>query len=468
MFKKKQLKLSALTKASLALPVFFIVIHFSQSGCGGGGTTETDKDSTAAIAETIEAANPGKPTLSGNVPTEVYLPNPDTNNVNNRPAFDRFSWQTFIALCWPVDTNQRGVPLNPNDPRTFLNMSNSTPVVWTSYKNQWDLFGQGNKTPTPWNSWYDSINICNINQKINHVFGTAKSKMLPGEGNESFSVPLIDQNKNYALFEIRYNQVQYNFILNNGLYLNKKCQNYKKSHNGAVTMPVSTATTQGAILVKAAWKLLTSKDDPSRYYVINELVYDPVSQQCHKQLMGLVGLHIAQKVDTFPQWVWSSFEQIDNVPDPAYPKRPYSFNNGTSNPATQNGYANQPIGPGVLPPDSPRVPVQVTRLNEIPTTPAGSSTVNLNKQYQALAGNTWMKYYQLVITQWPTNPSQFKQYTQNGIYPRDCGSPFPVYNSVNTTMETYYQSQATAKAVGGNSCMSCHYTAPDTDFSWSL
>ena len=79
-----------------------------------------------------------------------------------------------------------------------------------------------------------------------------------------------------------------------------------------------------------------------------------------------------------------------------------------------------------------------------------------------------MQYYELVITQWPTNPSQFKQNSQGGTYPKYSGQPFPVNNAVNTTMETYFQSQSDAAGAGGNSCMSCHYTANNMDYSWSL
>jgi hypothetical protein len=292
--------------------------------------------------------------------------------------------------------------------------------------------------------------------------------MLPGEGNESLSVPLIDQRKNYALYEIRYNEVQYNFIVNNGLYLSKNLYTYQKANGGAVTMPISNPTTQGSILIKAAWKHLTAQDDLSRYYVINEIVYDPVSKTCKKEMMGLVGLHIAQKVDQFGEWVWSSFEQVDNVPG-AGAKAPFTFNNGTNTPSTTNhGFANKPANKILNPDSASRVPVQVVRLNEIPTTPSIGNTVQINKLFQAALSGTWLKYYQLVITQWPSNASQFKQFTQNGIYPADCGAAFPVNNAVNTTMETYFQNMNDAAGAGGNSCMSCHYQAPNTDFSWSL
>lgn len=465
MSNNKQFRIPSLQIALAGFVLLFLTVNLTQTGCAGGGSGSKNSANDTGV-KAVAATGSSTPKLSGNVPSEVSFANLDTSNIHNRITFDEFSWQTFIALCWPVSP-QRGVPLNPNDPNTFLNMTNTSPVVWTSYKDQWDLFGQRNRTPTPWDSWIDSVNICSGDTK--HVFGTAKSKMLPGEGQESLSVPLIDQRKNYVLFEIRYNEVQYNFIVNNGLYLSKNLYSYQQTHGGAVTMPASTATMQGSILVKAAWKVLTDSDDASRYYMIDDSVYDPVSKICKKMRLGLVGLHIAQKVDSFPEWVWSSFEQVDNVPGAPNAKAPYSFNNNSNIPSiTNHGFANKPNDPNLIPDPANRTPVQVVRLNEIPTTPAGMSTVDINKIYQATVGNTWMRYYQLVITQWPSNPGQFKQRTMNGIYPNDCGGAFPVNNCVNTTMETYFQNQNDASGAGGNSCMSCHYTAPNTDFSWSL
>ncbi len=441
--------------------LLFVALNLSLTGAGRKSTAK----SLSAAADTAI-----QPVLSGNVPTEVYIPHPDPQPVNNRPAFDRFSWQTFIALCWPADPAHRGVPLNPNDAKTFLGMNDSTAVVWSSYKDQWDLFGQGANTPSPWNVWTDPNNICKTGQIVNHVFGTAKSAMgmLPGEGNESLSVPLVDQHKNYALFEMRYNKVQYNFVVNNGLYLNKNLLTYMKQHGDTLAMPISNSATQGAIMVKAAWKVLTAADDPGRYYILDGLVFDPVSNTCHQQRMGLVGLHIAQKVDQFSEWVWSSFEQVDNVPGAPNAKAPYSFNNGTQHPGTgQHGYADKPRSSALIADQQKRVPVQVNRLNAIPVTPAGAGTVDINKLYQAAVGKTWLRYYQLVITQWPANAGQFKQSVNNGIYPQDCGAAFPANNCVNTTLETYFQSPGDAVGAGGNACMSCHYRSI-TDFSWSL
>jgi hypothetical protein len=147
-----------------------------------------------------------------------------------------------------------------------------------------------------------------------------------------------------------------------------------------------------------------------------------------------------------------------------------TLNNGTGDPPTVGGWANRPEAKRLLPPDK-RVKAQVTRLNPIPTTPAGQGTVDINRLYrQALAGTVWTNY-QLVITQWPAAPvpqNQFKPKENQGVYPQDAGGPFPPNNAVNTSLETFFQSQNDAAGAGGNSCMQCHYGAGIADFSWSL
>jgi hypothetical protein len=118
-------------------------------------------------------------------------------------------------------------------------------------------------------------------------------------------------------------------------------------------------------------------------------------------------------------------------------------------------------------------PVQVTRVNPIPITPPGQSTHELNAYYQRLLKGTVWQYYQLVVTQWPFNPgigpgNPFMLMENGCVYPQNAGGAFPVNGAVNTTMETYFQTQNDAAGAGGNSCMSCHYRAGQSDFSWGL
>src|SRR5262249_16240508 len=146
------------------------------------------------------------------------------------------------------------------------------------------------------------------------------------------------------------------------------------------------------------------------------------------------------------EWVWSSFEQVDNVP-PKVDNVPSSFNNGTDTPATgTQGFANRPTytAPGQLPANP--TPVQVSRLNPIPTTPPGASTADVTNTFHAALPKTsvW-QYYELVITQWPSNPTApYKAPANRGVYPQDCGGAFPVNGAVNTTLETYFQSATLA------------------------
>src|SRR5205085_3805557 len=104
--------------------------------------------------------------------------------------------------------------------------------------------------------------------------------------------------------------------------------------------------------------------------------------------------HIAQKTATRPQWIWTTFEHVDNVP-PADSGAPgnFNFNDGQGTPMpTTDPY---PIDPLILPTPAP--------FNVSRTLPIHPSTVQTNDAYRKLmaaAGAKW-QFYQLVMTQWP-------------------------------------------------------------------
>jgi hypothetical protein len=420
-----------------------------------------------ALAPATPPAPPA-PSFSGNIPLDVTIPSGVTTPEQARPFFDTFSWQSFVALNWPAAAAPRGTPSQPDNPAIFLGTkAGGQPVVWGTYKEEFELFDQGRNRPTAWDDPSIAINPCGGTQLApgQKVFVRySKGDSVVEIDNQAFSYPLIDQSLNYAVYEVRFNQSQYNFIRgvdsdqSTWLYFVKNLAGKEP-----IQMPASTPpSTQGAIMLKAAWKILGPKDNANRFYSVSSLVLDPETQKCTTQQVGLIGFHIAQKLKDFPQWIWSTFEQVDNVPGQT--PGPYSFNNGTDNPPTVGGYANRP--PAMAPqlqPVSQRKPVQVTRLNPIP-----DSTAALNATWQkALNGTVW-QYYQLVMTQWPSNPTVFKTREDGGIYPQDAGGAFPANGVTNSVMETYFQSQSDAAGAGGNSCMNCHYGADQADFSWTL
>ncbi len=422
--------------------------------------------------------------ISGNIPLYVPLPTTINSPVQIRPYFDWFSWEEFIALNWPASTTGRGNPQSPDDPSVFKNAAPGTTTVWSTYKANWELFDQGNQRPTPFDSYDVPVaptcgtgTVSGAGPKKTLVM-TSKGNSVLNDGVQAFSFPLVDNSKEYVMYEVRYGRQPYEFMRGTDndpkswLYLAKNLVPPSQ-----ITMPPTLSTNGasktnqlGSIMIKAAWRDMASvpKDQWPRYYVVDADVFDPSTQKCTATSVGLVGLHIVQKLDLFPEWVWSTFEHVDVASSSANTLLPACPSSDQA--CTQNGFKNRPQSTSLLPDQSQRVPVQVLRLNTIPTTPQGASTVDANTAFQAaLAGTPWANY-QLIVTQWPfaaNDMTQYKPPDLRGSYPCTSGLPFPVTGATNLTMETYFQS-ADSAAGSGNSCMACHFDAAYTDFSWGL
>ena len=96
---------------------------------------------------------PPTPSVSGYIPLDVNIPDGVTTPEQARPYFDTFSWQSFVALNWPAAPIPRGAPNQPNNPSIFIgNQSGGQPVVWGTYKEEFELFDQGRNRPTAWDS----------------------------------------------------------------------------------------------------------------------------------------------------------------------------------------------------------------------------------------------------------------------------------------------------------------------------
>ena len=479
----------------LLLPFVLTALLFGCKGPSGEIATTDTSTSTAATGTTATTGTTGTAVafgtipavvISATIPTTVPVPAVIPNNTpaeQFRPFFDWFSWESFIALNWPASGTGRGNPEQPGNPSIFTGMTNTTPVTWGTYKANWELFDQYDKRPTPWNDYsspYAPALCPEAKQTDKQLLMVTKGDTELSDVQQAFSFPLVDQQRNFVYFEVRYNQPQYDWIRGadndktTWLYLMQNlppCQ--KNTTCTGVALPPNPQNAGNSIMIKAAWRNVAAMQPAQRqrYYTVNAWVYNSSTKQCTQTMMGLIGFHIAQKTSLFTEWVWSSFEQVDNVP-PMVDNVPSSFNNGTDNPSTgTQGFANRPAytTPGVLPANP--APVQVNRLNPIPTTPAGASTVDVNNAFHAaLPKSSVWQHYQLVITQWPTNPTQFKAPANRGVYPENAGAPFPVNGAVNTTLETYFQSEQLATGAFGNSCMSCHFNAGTglRDFSWGL
>lgn len=421
------------------------------------------------------------PELSGRIPFAVPAYPKTLTAEQARTFFDYYTWQSFIAFMWPANqatTAVRGSALEPDKASVFKKAGNGYPLVWRQYKEYFELLGTGNVRPTAWSS-YDvppAAQVCpgapatsNQPQNILNVI------------NQAMSVPLIDQNKNYTFSEVRFNDVQYNFIRGDDatpaswLYLKKNLP----TPPAIVNMPPGRQgdpETMTSIMLKGTWRVMTDAEmkNPaitSRYYIVKADLLQPQQDATKNfclfnQYVGLVGFHVTVKLADYPQWIWATVAQVDNVklghgaPRGIKP----SFNNGTNSPATPKGWANKPaqkVPP--LVPFEDRIPGQITQLNPTP-----DSTQAMNQVYQKLLKGTVWENYEVLITQYPFTPGTFKTIEAGGIYPRDSGGAWAPNGAVNPVMESYVQSNEDASGNQGNSCMKCHYEAGNTDYSWLL
>lgn len=398
------------------------------------------------------------PVIGFTVPTDVTVSSTNPTQGQLQADFDFFSWQSFVALNWPANPQQRGFP------NTAATIGGPGPVVWETFNEKYEVFQPGDPPPPPppFNNPQQLPASCSATSgvKVLRMAGKVSAEALSVDVLDEFlqalAGPLVDTQGNFARYEIRLNLGEWTYINSASLY-NSQLQDAAAPINFPST-DTDALTTQ-AIEVKAAWKVLTPAEIQSNtFYVSQAFIYDAATQQCSgPTAMGLVGLHISHKTASQSNWIWSTFEHVANaptVPPGTTPPSTGTYNffnpqcalNGaacTTNcvPAQYSSLAN---GALVCPTGQPNS--QVVRVVPIPdgtgTMPDGSPAPNtqaLNAQWQAaLAGTVWANY-QLVSTQWTFPPAP-----PGTIIPSQL---------TNTTMETYFQGQAFG------SCIFCHRIA---------
>jgi hypothetical protein len=401
-----------------------------------------------------QSACPNPPVISigsPNVPTDVCVPSGFPGNPIQ--FFDDFSWKSFIAMIWPALNNQRGQP----DASKHVG-DTSGPVVFETLKADWELF-QAN--PSSFNT-FPPANPCggSASMGFNDFILASFNKFgnLGEAGSRKLVHALPAQNGTWVRYATAFNQTEYDRIVSDKLYIQDDLDKASP-----VTLP------NNSIDVKSSWIEMSKVPHPERYYTRTATVMDPATGACSQILVGLVGLHIVQKTVSRPQWIWSTFEQVDNVPpaDNGAPSPPtFTFNDGHGAPMPS---PNQDPNGGFPPTDwsNPKI-YNVDRVK-----PINTSTEGTNAKYRQALGGVWQNY-KLVMTQWPVPQGNVPP--EGPVPPSQAGTPnltFPGIGATssfaNTTLETFEQGSI---ATG---CMACHNIAntasgmnPATDFVWSL
>ncbi len=419
------------------------------------GEPPPEADGAAPTALLSAEAQAAAALLSDSIPHDVTITSPEVNLAAFQHDFDEYSWQTFVALNWPA------LPNGDPDPKRVIGQGGDAPAVWESYKETFEIFLADGSRPAPWGAPRQLPAACQgvapAGTPVLNMIQKAPQVVLDAMGQPFRTGPLIDQDSNYVRFAISLNRPAFEFIVNNRLY--------NKQGQAAFTQPLvfpvgsnSDADSLGAIIIKSAWKIITPDDIAGRYHTRQVLVYTPpsteppVQESCALQTVGLVGWHAAHKTADAPQWIWTTFEHVDNLSVPPNSGLRPSFHNPDCRDCAVNTPPTPPWDPNVK-----TAPTQVVR-----DIPIDEATQALNAEWQGRLRTVdprspW-QYYELISTQWPTNPGA-----------PGTGNPAPQFLA-NTTLETYVQGRVPNVS---SSCIMCHNNATTTasrpsDLSYTL
>lgn len=402
-----------------------------------------------------------------------------------QPPFDIFSWQSFVALNWPADS--LGNPLKGS-----IGDHPDAQRVWEYYPDIQEIFS--NSSPL-------QLQLQDARKSKQKFFYMTSKSPHPldslGDFRDADGYPLIDRNLNFAVFEVKSNPVEADFIRKNNLNtlsgivkFSTPIGNPKDSTKRQITLPSSDVAKKevGSMEIKTTWRILDSAkggDQLSRYYTRDAVIFIGDSNSVTgkgftiRTKVGLVGMHIIRKTALFGKWIWSTFEHTDNTPDNLQeaqmdqnPKIPWSFyypgsiglqpNNPVSFlPGDFNKYKFDTSWPYAkryavsVPGERDNLAVYGTQAQRM--YPIYYTTQQVNALWRAkLAGTVWANY-KLIGSQWATST----------LTP---GAPMPVapFMMGNTTLETF--SLSTASCIGCHNGASINYNKDNVfcDFSYMI
>lgn len=325
--------------------------------------------------------------------------------------FDDYAWRLFVALNWPTRDGRA-------DPKTMIGTAPGAVRVWESFTDPAAVFPHR-----------DPRVVAAVGGDGKHLHFVSQKERLgappeviddPGFSLQAASSwPLIDGYGNYAVNEIRINSTLADHIVEHRLADPAVVERLER-----VVLP------PGSIELKAGWRVFPPGWDERhpiarRYHVRRGTIYVTADQAesgeeftIENALLGLIALHVIQKTDSQPGWIWATFEQVDNhcIDYEPLPGLAPTFNAGHVKPG--DGRANRPSliratdGRGGLPgkktgykwrSTAPYAgdynPTVVTRCkNEVE--PPREVNAKWREALIAVSEDTPWQYYRLAVVQW--------------------------------------------------------------------
>jgi hypothetical protein len=390
---------------------------------------------------------------------------------------DCMAWQEFFYLNWRAKQNAVGVPDPSASPSQFGSPVSSPggayPTVWESYHSADELFPSTalrlrNAPPSRPGVKVLAATTKFLNAEV-HFHGIQQAS----------GGWLTDRYGNLTFYEVRVDNDEYQYIKENGLgspFAQAACANgpagFSLPHGAgdAQTAPGRPKIDRdckgnpkrpgygmnfGAIEVKAAWVELPDPRTWPNYKISVADVYPPRAPVRHNVVVGLVGLHIIHKMPSTQQFMWATFEHVDNDPTAgasAPPAGTYTYYRTNCNPATDHYKCVPNTSPRPCPKVGPcqdpyNAPIQVVRTTPINPFSESITTTAWSLMDKANDPASVYKHYRLVDMFWPSLPSVNVPVPQATV-PLTAANMAPRNRSVaNTTLETYVQNSV---------CLDCH------------
>src|SRR4029450_13001001 len=260
----------------------------------------------------------------------------------------------------------------------------------------WEIFHSDGSVPDPSFDAYDAARFSPCGEALKSgdlIIGSSSG--IDDIGQAGIGVvrpPIVAQNGRYVRTLTLFNQVAFDHIVTNRYFLRSELPDVPRPRpdRPVIEFPI------GSVAVKSAW--VDTADLPAglvqRLHTRSVLLKRATGTGCTRTTVGLIGIHIAQKTLSRPQWIWSSFEQKDLVP-PKWPDWPGAFvlNDGSGTPMPQQN----PLSLSPLAPE----PARAFNIVRDPAAPILTSTELTSFAYQHLLEGTPWQHYRLVVTQWP-------------------------------------------------------------------
>ena len=191
---------------------------------------------------------------------------------NFQRGFDFYSWLTFIALNAPADDSE------------IKNSRADTRAKWEDmghFRQLADIMLPGGKAPQWGERRPQEVSAaCRRDYKP----GMMVIQLIEESFNQPFKTgPLIDQNGNYALFDILLNRQMFEYIVSNKLYSRQE-----QMRNSALKIDFPAGTNPpagqpaggdpGTVMLKVSWKVLDSDKDKERFHNVDTLIFLPASE----------------------------------------------------------------------------------------------------------------------------------------------------------------------------------------------